>query len=375
MRRANSTPPPITPTKLRSKLTPTAKDRGLIGAASIARARLAAEVNNNDLHTSSHNLPIPRALSPNQCSNVHDLFTPGWEDGDAPRSGLDLADVQPNPCIQDSSMPADMLGYVEDQVPISHSSPRIQNPSEPAEKLGCVEDQVQILHPPPHLPSHPPLHDPPSHHLPPLPHDGIPLTHFIPPTPLPQPHQATHVASNLPIGVQPFYDLKNLPDHLPSYPPPLPHEGIPLTRVIPPTPLPQPHQDTRAASSVPIGVQPYYDPRNLHDGPGEGPSEGPGKGTGDDTNKGGRTTNTNTMLIKEAFGIIESVFVDLSRRTDIDVAPLIERWMKSNVTVASQRSNRWNQYGKYFRTNQQDELARTLLDPGTADGKDCKYHL
>jgi hypothetical protein len=261
MRRANSTPPPLTPTKLRSKLTPTAKDRGLITAASIARARFAAEVSaNGDLPTPSHNLP----------------------------------DIQP--------------------------SPHIQNANEHAEKLGCMEEQVPISHLP-RLPSHPPsTNEHPSHHLPPPLHESIPLTHLIPPTPLPRPHQAPHVAS-----------------------------------------------------SLPIGVQPYYDPKNLHVHPGEGPGEGPSEGPEDDINKGGRTTNANAKMIEEAFNVIESVFVDLSRRTDIDVATLVERWMKSNATVAFQRSNRWNQYGKYYRTNQQDELIHTLGPDITANSKDRKY--
>jgi hypothetical protein len=249
-RRAASTPPPITPTRLRSKMTPTAKDSGLIGTAAARRAQL----------TMAQDADGPEA------QDADDIFM----DSSGSCAGREAREAFA------ASLPRPVF-------------------KKPSQAAAPVHPTTNAITPTPFYPSPPTIA---PIHL---------TTNAIPPT-----------SSNP-------YPQTIAPIHL-------------TTNIIPPTP------------SLPTGHQPYCSEAPVAEG-----------------DAGGRLSKEDSAKIQEKFSEIENLFVELAAQTDLDVATIINRWMKTRLPRAFQRFNRWNQYGSYFRVNQQDELRRVYnMDELTA---------
>ena len=339
-RRARSIPPELTPTKLRSHITPTNKDHGVISKALVHRAYLAAKTPEPPAPRSSRaRKPRKQPLPPsNMTSPPKTLppFPPTKPPGQL-RPHVQLHSSMRSQTPEEEFRDDDNRQLVGDEVLMAY-----MEEGRFGDAFGDTGDTQSLESiPPPTDPKQKGCEGPKMFTAP----EG-PETVVIPEGPktvvVPEGHKTVVVPEGRKT-VTPLFltgpgtsgEGLNTGDVEPQLP------------IDPPTPAiirPQsPHVHFQIASS-PVSTPEDSDNRKTP----------------------GRTSNASKKAIQDGFRDIENLFVELSSQTDVDVSVLVNHWIKSNAGRAYQRANRWNQYGSYFRVNQIEELRRVFGPNGMA---------
>jgi len=142
-----------------------------------------------------------------------------------------------------------------------------------------------------------------------------------------------------------------LASNVPQAQPEVPHSTgsvqvvVPVTRVIPPTPLPVPPCPTTtnvSTHAVPVPDDPDLPPQSLNSG--DGPS----------TPTSGRRTAAVNAVLAATYKQLEDVLTNTVEQTSFMVQQVLDGWHKSYACVVN-GINYWNRYASYLAKHEEQE--------------------
>jgi hypothetical protein len=345
--RKRYTSPPVetTPSRLRPKPTPSARDGGLVSQAGIHRAQIEP-------------LVIPPASN---CGNGDDPFIDAENDSTHPSTGpfnttstsfqrvsplpsqqvTPFAKTTPTPPRHVSPMPSGTMPTSFEHIPAftdapsRHLSPFSNAPSRQVSPFADATPTASFRHAVP-----PDIQDYQTHTV---------LQYAVPPYTQQDRNYQTHGADT---ALDKYLDNAGFSPH------------VPTTRVIPPTPalfqtvdcVPGPDlsrllpPSDNHAFPVTSATQPYYSPLAVQ-GPGS-PSQAVVTG---------RISDSNVEAMDACYEEVGRIFAKSAEQTGLSVTQIISGWEKRNKTH-TKLGNGWNIYGRYFAQNRVQELRRVFGD-------------